>query len=470
MEFGIARGLAADLQYQNRINDERLHNQAMKQASAESQAKLAAFEDDNQYMNAANSFDYKLIEDEAKKTLDEIGKVVQSNPNWESDIAARKFINDKRRYLKSNQHVIRGMASDEAFKRLNDDLAKVAKNPNMYDAGAYQELLNKKNNYLKFGHQDGEEGLKRDGGARAFVYDKPEDFIDLPTTAIEIGNKYRSDKYQQDGNGGYHQLVDDNTLRPLAENLYNQRKRQIQVQHGVKSDEEGIQVAADMIRAGVKLERKFGEPNHALIAAQWKHKMDMEAANGGGGRTIDTYNKMIRDAKSSYPGAENLTKMIGTKPIVKVYDADNNYVKDEAGREFVPVGSYIQSATVGRGKDGFKKSSNDNLGVIHGYSVYSKKEMDELGWNDDASMKKNIEERYDNGKDKEPKYYVKSQHVFDPAKAQSYAFKLNNAVGQTSKQIGAMEDVGNIPRREVEFDTEGNMWDAETKQYLGKQR
>jgi len=478
MEIGLATGLAQSMDYQNRIADERYYQQQMKRAQAESIAKLDAFEADNEYMNASNSYDRGLIDAEAKKTLMEIAQIAKNDPNWESNPESRRLINEKRRYLKSNDNVIRGMASDEAFKRLNDDLAKVAKNPNMYDAGAYQELLAKKQNYLQYGHQDGKEAAEK-FGPQAFVYDKPEDFIDLPTTAIEIGNKYRSDKYARDGNGGYHQLIDENTLRPLAENLYKQRKRQFQVQNGVKNDEEGIQAAADMIRAGIKLERKFGEPNHALIAAQWKRKMDMEDAKGGAGRPIDTYNKMIRDVGSSYPGSENLTKMIGVKPTVKIYDVDGNYVKDESGREFIPIGSYVRANDVTRvkpykTKDGriseYAKGSNKGVGVIHGYSVYSKKEMDELGWLDEPSMKKNIEVSYENGKDKDPIYKLKTQHVFDPEKNQAYAFKLNNAVGETSKQIGDMEDVENIPTREIEFDNQGNMWDAQTKQYLGKKR
>lgn len=476
MEVGMAKGLAQSMDYQNRINDERYFDQQLKRAQAENKATLDAFEKDNEYMNAANSYDRPLIDLEAKKITREIGQLAKNNPNWESDPDIRRQVNEKRRYLKSNANVIRGMASDEAFKRLNEDLGKVAKNPNMYDAGAYQELLAKKNNYLQYGHQDGKDAAIAEG-PQAFVYDKPEDFIDLPTTAIEVGNKYRSDKYQQDGNGGYHQLIDENTLRPIAENLYRQRQRQFQVQNGVKTDEEGIQAASDMIRAGIKLERKFGEPNHALIAAQWKHKMDTEAINGGG-KAIDAYNKMIRDAETSYPGADNLTKMIGVKPIVKIYDADNNYVKDDSGREFIPSGSYMQTKTVGKVAPHKTKSgrisnygvkSDDNLGVIHGFSVYSKKEMDDLGWNDDASMKKNIEERYDNGKDKEPRYYVKSQHVFNPIN-QAYAFKLNDAVGQTAKQIGEMNPVENIPTREIEYHSDGTMWDAQTKQYLGKSR
>tara|TARA_R110000822_G_scaffold305127_1_gene430662 strand:+ start:5765 stop:7201 length:1437 start_codon:yes stop_codon:yes gene_type:complete len=478
MEIGIATGLAQSMDYNNRIADARYQDQQMKRAQAENTAELKAFEDDLDYMNAANSYDYNLIKGEADKTIREIGTIIRDNPDFRYNPDIRRQINEKKKYLKSNQNVIRGMASDESFKRLNDDLAKVAKNPNQYDAGAYQELLAKKQNYLQYGNQDGKEAAEK-FGPQAFVYDKPEDFIDLPTTAIEVGNKYRSDKYQQDGNGGYHQLIDDATLRPLAENLYRQRQRQFQVQNGVKTDEEGIQAAADMIRAGIKLERKFGEPNHALIAAQWKRKMEIEDAKGGAGRPIDTYNKMIRDEGSSYPGAENLTKMIGVKPTVKIYDADGNYVKDESGREFIPIGSYVRSNDVTRvkpymNKEGrmtqYAKGSNKGVGVIHGYSVYSKKEMDELGWLDEPSMKKNIEVSYESGKDKEPVYKLKTQHVFDPEKNQAYAFKLNNAVGETSKQIGEMGDVENIPTREIEYDNQGNMFDAQTKQYLGKSR
>jgi len=361
-------------------------------------------------------------------------------------------------------------------------LAKVAKNPQMYDTDAYQNLLRQKNNYLQFGHQEGEEGLKRDGGPRSFVYDKPEDFIDLPMTAIEMGNKYRSDKYARDGSGGYRQLIDETTLRPMAESLYKQRQRQIQVQHGVKSDEEGIKIAADMIRAGIKLEHKFAEPNHALEAAKWKYKMEqMQGDAAAKGKTIDAYNATFRDAKTSAPNPEMITKMIGVAPPVKVYNAENNFVGEVAGREFVPNGTFVRAKTVGRVKPYINKEgrrseyapvSDDDTGVIHGFSVYNEDEIKETGWLDDPRMSKNIEVRTVPSKwkdgDVEKKYYVKAQHVFNPDKAQAYAFKFNEAVGETPKQITEMEAVSNIPKREVEYHTDGTMWDAQTKQYLGK--
>jgi hypothetical protein len=481
MEIGLTTGLAQSMQYDQRIADARYQNDQFKRAQAENQASLKAFEDDMDYMNAANSFDHDLIKAEADKTIREIGAIIRDNPDYQYDPNVRRIINEKKKYLKDNNHVRRGMASDDNFKKLNDDLAKVAKNPNMYDAGAYQELLAKKNNYLQFGHQDGKEAAEK-FGPQAFVYDKPEDFIDLPTTAIEVGNKYRSDKYSIDGNGGYRQLIDDNTLRPLAENLYRQRKRQFEVQNGVKSDEEGIQVAADMIRAGIKLEHKFAEPNHALEAAKWKYKMDqMQGDAAAKGKTIDAYNATFRDAKTSAPNPENITKMIGVAPPVKVFNSENNFVGDVSGREFVPSGTFVRAKTVGRVKPYINKEgrrseyapvSDDDTGVIHGFSVYNEDEIKETGWLDDPRMSKNIEVRTIPSKwkdgDVEKKYYVKAQHVFNPDKAQAYAFKFNEAVGETPKQITEMEAVSNIPKREVEYHTDGTMWDAQTKQYLGK--
>ena len=449
IDVGTATGLAQSFQYDQRINDQRFYDQQMKRAQAENEASLKAFEDDTDYMNAANSFDHNLIKANADKTIREMGEIIRNNPDYKYNPDVRRALKEKKVYLKSNPDVIRGMASDEGFKRLNDDLAKVAKNPNQYDAGAYQELLAKKQNYLQYGHQDGKEAAQK-FGAQAFVYDKPEDFIDLPVSAIELGNKYKSDKYKQDGNGGYHQLVDENTLRPLAENLYNQRKRQIQVQHGVKSDEEGIQVAADMIRAGIKLERKFGEPNHALIAAQWKHKMDQLQASG---KPIDVYKEMFINSKSSMPGPELLTKVIGVKPSVKIYDADKNFVANMEGREFIPDGTYTQVGKVSKvapHKDKYgnisqyEKTKDENIGVVHGYTVYSEADIDETGWLDDPAMKRNIEvvtmpSKFKDGKG-EKQYRVRSQHTFNPQNP-AYQFKLNNEVGETGKQINELNSI-----------------------------
>ena len=57
MEIGLTRGLAQSMDYDKQIADERYYQQNMKRAQQESAAKLAAFEADNEVMNASNSFD-----------------------------------------------------------------------------------------------------------------------------------------------------------------------------------------------------------------------------------------------------------------------------------------------------------------------------------------------------------------------------------------------------------------------------
>lgn len=454
MEWGIAHGLSQDFSYNQRIADERYHQIQMQRAQAESQAKLKAFEDDNDYMNAANSFDHGLIEGEAKKTLDEIGRIVQSNPNWESDLAARKLINEKRKYLKSNQHVIRGMASDEAFKRLNDDLAKVAKSPQMYDTGAYQELLNKKNNYLKYGHQDGEEGLKRDGGARAFVYDKPEDFVPLNEEALKTASQIKARKYKTQGNGGYEELVDENSLVPAAMDFYNRHKRQIQVTYNPKDDNEGIAYAKELIRPGIDLKRKFGEPhyNDALAVKKWEYAMGQKASN----KPIDAYHDAVVSSRYNKLPTDAITAMLGTTPEAKIYDADGSFKGTSKGQKFIPSGDYGQANTIKQGSNGkWGLASNKTIGVAHGFIEMSEGDYDNSGYDSDPRMRDKVvtkEITTPKGK-KEKVYLIPAQVEFDP-KDEAKRFKFNNHVGMTNKQIGALNPLEQATTQQQVFQDE----------------
>jgi len=457
MEIGLASGLAQKIDYSGLINDERINQQQIKRAKEESQAKLKAFEDDNQFMNAANSFDNALIDNEAKRTLSEIGKIVQSNPNWESDVDARKLINEKRRYLKSNQHVIRGMASDEAFKRLNDDLAKVAKSPNQYDTGAYQELLNKKNNYLKYGHQDGEEGLKRDGGARAFVYDKPEDFVPLNEEALKTAGLIKARKYKEQGNGGYEELVDEDALMPAAQDFYNRHKRQIDVTYSPKSPEEGIVYAKELIRPGIDLKRKFGEPhyNDALAIKKWEYAMGQHPQ----GKVIDAYEDAVMSKRFNKLPTTAVTEMLGTTPTAKIYDADGSFKGTSNGQKFIPSGDYGQANTVKQGANGkWGLASNKTIGVAHGYIEMTETDYDNAGYDNDPKMRDKVvtkEITTPKGK-KETVYMIPAQVEFDP-KDEAKRFKFNNHVGMTNKQISNLNPLEQAAtQQQVLVDEVGN--------------
>ena len=354
MEYGLASGLAQRIDYSGMINDERYHQQQMKQVQAENQARLKAFEDDNQYMNAANSFDYALIEGEAKKTLDEIGKIVQSNPNWESDLAARKLINEKRRYLKSNQHVIRGMASDTAYKEYIKDMQEVAKNPQMHNTKAYQEVGYKWNNYLKYGHQDGEEGLKRDGGPRNFVYTKPRDYVDLNKVFSDAGNSFKDLKQETikgGGRGAYQEYANPETLNVISNQIYEQNKTQLD-EDAFKYKMSPLEYVKKGVDANIKKQRHLGDfglqDALTLRALDAKDKLDQIRAKGGvgGGNAPTTWETEIKKKEAGVENGEVFDQIFGKEQTYNVTGRDGKPV-EVSGYETKHTGHHRYMEVVG---------------------------------------------------------------------------------------------------------------------------
>jgi hypothetical protein len=483
MEYGTATGLAQDFGYNQRINDQRFYDQQMKRAQAENEASLKAFEDDTDYMNAANSFDHNLIKANADKTIREMGEIIRNNPDYKYNPDVRRALKEKKVYLKSNPDVIRGMASDENFRRLNDDLAKVAKNPNMYDAGAYQELLAKKQNYIQYGHQDGQEAAKK-FGAQAFVYDKPEDFVPLNEEALKTASQIKARKYKEQGNGGWEELVDENSLHPAAQDFYNRHKRQIQVTYNPKDDMEGIAYAKELIRPGIDLKRKFGEPhyNDALAVAKWKAKHDEAKSNGK--YDLDPYTYDIKTALNNSINTDLIQTMLGTTPETRIYNKDGSFKQVTKGLKFIPTGAFQQAAQVekkinprtgayeGYGRTLDKNTgrvSNKNTGVYHGYVEMTEKELDESGLLDDKAMDDKIVpfEGQDKKGNKTKMFRVETQaHVnLDDEAAR---IRYNSAAKLTNQQMNALkpmsqmqENIGKTgwtmdPKTGEVFDAQGN--------------
>lgn len=456
MDFGTLKGLAVDLQYDQRLNDARYQEQQMKRAQAENMAELKAFEDDTDYMNAANSFDHSLIKGEADKTIREIGAIIRDNPDYKFNPDVRRVINEKKKYLKSNPNVIRGMASDESFKRLNDDLAKVAKNPNQYDAGAYQELLAKKQNYLQFGHQDGKEAAAK-YGPQAFVYDKPEDFVPLNEEALKTAALIKARKYKDHGNGGWEELVDENSLHPAAMDFYNRHKRQIQVTYNPKDDMEGIAYAKELIRPGIDLKRKFGEPYHNSAIELEKWKLAHGEAKSNGKYDLDPYMYDIKNAKSNRVNTDLVQATLGTTPQAKIYNKDGSFLKSTEGLKFIPTGAFRQAATVGEKRnaktgayEGFERKSNNNIGVFHGYVEMTEDELDNSGVLKDKTMNDLIVPYQ--GKDVKGKpvtmYRVPAQVEADLSN-EGFRTRYNSAAKLTSQQMNSLQSMNQIEQQNV---------------------
>lgn len=361
MEIGQARGLAVNLQYDQRIQDARYADHQMKIAQAENQAELKMFEDDNAYMNAANSFDHNLIKQEADKTVREIGAIVRNNPDWRINPDIRRQINEKRTYLKSNQHVIRGLASDDAFKQLNADLATVAKDPNQHNTVAYQNLLQQKQNYLKYGNQFGEETLKTQG-TQPFTYTKPKDFIDLAKTGEELGNKFKDMEVQNLNNGrsgAYTTVPKTASLRLQAQQLYAQNKEQFDQQYTVNG-QDPIGVAQKLIETGIERKFDYGNTNlsdqlHVLRA---KHAQDL--ADVGPNRS--PYKTTILDKGQALTNGEFLGATFGPK--LKHYIKNNNgSVKIDNSGDVFNYDGYIADANYRQ--DG--KYTKDGRKIVTGY-------------------------------------------------------------------------------------------------------
>jgi hypothetical protein len=453
MEVGLATGLAQSMQYDQRIQDARYQNEQFKRAQAENLASLKVFEDDMDYMNAANSFDHDLIKGEADKTIREIGAIIRDNPDYQYDPNVRRIINEKKKYLKDNQHVIRGMASDESFKKLNEDLAKVAKNPNQYDAGAYQELLAKKNNYLQFGHQDGKEAADK-FGPQAFVYDKPEDFVPLNEEALKTAQMIKARKYKQHGNGGWEELIDENALTPAAMDFYNRHKRQIQVTYNPKDDAEGIAYAAELIKPGIDLKRKFGEPhyNDALAVAKWKAAHDEAKVNGN--YQLDPYMYDIKTAKGNRLNTDLVQATLGTTPQAKIYNKDGSFLKATEGLKFIPTGAFQQAAQVEKkvnpktgAYEGYGRSSSKNTGVFHGYVEMTEYELDNSGVLNDKTMNDLIVPF--EGKDVKGKpvtlYRVPAQVEADLSN-EGFRTRYNSAAKLTNQQMNALNPMSQMDK------------------------
>jgi hypothetical protein len=464
MEIGLTTGLAQSMQYDQRIADARYQNDQFKRAQAENQASLKAFEDDMDYMNAANSFDHDLIKAEADKTIREIGAIIRDNPDYQYDPNVRRIINEKKKYLKDNNHVRRGMASDGNFKRLNDDLAKVAKNPNMYDAGAYQELLAKKNNYLQFGHQDGKEAAEK-FGPQAFVYDKPEDFVPLNEEALKTAQMIKARKYKQHGNGGWEELIDENALTPAAMDFYNRHKRQIQVTYNPKDDAEGIAYAAELIKPGIDLKRKFGEPhyNDALAVAKWKAAHD--EAKSSGKYNIDPFSydiKKLPVGSSNTLNTDLVTSTLGTTPEARIYNKDGSLLTTTKGLKFIPSGSFQKARTVEKtapyktadGKTHYykQKEGAGDIGVYHGYVEMTEDELDSYGIANDKAMDGKITP-YE-GKDvkgNKVKMYRVEANVQSSLNNEAQRLRYNQAAKLTNQQMNSLNPINQTEQSSNSF-------------------
>jgi hypothetical protein len=356
IQAGLARGLAQDLQYDQRIQDLRYQKQEMDRAQALNAAKVKMFVDDTDYMNAVNQFDNPRIKQYSEQVIKDLGKYINENPDYMYDSQKMMEVKRMKRQLKDNPYLHQGMASDDAIKKLHADMAEVAKNPEMHDKGAYERLAQQEQNYYKFGNQDGEDAA-RQIGAKAFVYNKPRDFRDLNEDFVDIGNKFKDVKQTAmagKGRNAFSEYANPETLKIIANQYYSQNPEQIN-QEAAKAGMNPIEYVMKGIDAHIPKRVDYGD--YGLIDAMTLRNMDRRAAKKDGAEVPQgptTWDYEIRGKMEGTDSGEVFDKAIGIPKDVKIADNDGNQI-DLTGIEFQHTGRHKVFEETVIGNDGKPK-------------------------------------------------------------------------------------------------------------------
>lgn len=356
IQAGLARGLAQDLQYDQRIQDLRYQKQEMDRAQALNAAKVKMFVDDTDYMNAVNSFDNPRIKQYSEQVIKDLGKYVNENPDYMYDAQKMMEVKRMKRQLKDNPYLHQGIASDDAIKKLHADMAAVAKNPEMHNKGAYERLLQQEQNYYKFGNQDGEDAA-RQIGAKAFIYNKPRDYRDLNEDFASIGNKFKDVKQTSmagKGRNAFSEYANPETLKITANQYYSQNKEQI--------DEEATKAEMDPVVYVMKgidahIPKKFDYGDYGLMDAKVLRNMDMKAAKKDGAETPQgptTWDYEIRGKMEGKDSGGKFDSVFGVPNNVIIKD-DNGNDFDLTGLEFKHTGAHKVFEETVIGNDGKPK-------------------------------------------------------------------------------------------------------------------
>jgi hypothetical protein len=452
MEVGMAHGFAQDLQYDKRIADARYHNQQMQRAKAENEASLKAFEDDTDYMNAANSFDHNIIKNNANNTIKQMGEIIRNNPDYRYNPDVRRKLKELKVELKSNADVIRGMASDKSINEFNDYLKEAIKNPAMHSMAEIAKLKQQQQNYLQYGHQDGKEAAAK-LGPQAFVFQRPKDWVNLNEEGLKTGALIKARKYKEYANGGNEELVDEDALKINALDFYNRYQGQIKETFNPKTEEEGLNYAASIIRPGISLKREFGKPhyNDALELEKWKLAHGEAKANGK--YDLDPYMYDVKRAEANRLNTDLVQAALGTTPQAKIYNKDGVFIKATEGMKFIPDGGFQQTKrTVGKkinpltgAYEGYEKKSNARTGVFHGYVEMTEQELDDSGLLNDKAMKDLITS-YEgkDAKDKPITLYRVKANVESDLNNEGFRTRYNSAAKLTSNQMDALNPLGQM--------------------------
>lgn len=470
IQAGLARGLAQDLQYDQRIQDLRYQKQEMDRAQSLNAAKVKMFVDDTDYMNAVNSFDNPRIKQYSEDVIKGLGKYINENPDYMYDAQKMMEVKRMKRQLKDNPYLHQGMASDDAIKKYNADLAEVAKNPERHSKGAYEKIAKQLDNYTKFGNQDGEDAA-RALGTKAFTYTKPRDFRDLNEDWKVIGNGWKDVKQESmagKGRNAFSEYANPETLKITASQYYSQNKEQID-EEATKAGMEPVAYVMKGIDAHIPKKVDYGD--YGLIDAMTMRSLaKRDAAGSAKPETSSTWDYEIRGKSEGKDTGEKFDRIFGIPKNVTIKDNKGNPY-DLTGIEFKHTGNHKVFEETVMGKDGKPKKVKVKKALV--FADLPTDQSDEIGIT------------------KNPMFFGDSE--ISSSFVGNSAISLVDRVNKDGKSIKAAQiktwvpiDVDNQSQRGeydkiglasryqegvdqgvlVEYDNEGRMWNAETKQLI----
>jgi len=292
LEFGLRQGLAFDMQYDQRLNDLRYQQQAKRQAGIENEARAKMLADDLAYQSPMNEHDNPLVKEYSQEIIKKIGKFVNENPGWESNVGLRMQYNQLSRELKDNKELNRGMTTDKNIAAMNEFAAN-GKNAHIVSSSKWQKINQEYDNYLKFGNQNGEEAALKEG-KRAFMFNAPDPILDVRAKALDIGSKLgTTDKAIAGGFGAKMTYVEESKIKSSAvSELAGPNREDWDIaweseQPDIKSFYNGDKVAwaFDLIKNGTDVKKDMGQ--------QWQQTRGGSGSGSNGNDFITPFMRQV---------------------------------------------------------------------------------------------------------------------------------------------------------------------------------
>jgi len=346
----------------NQINDLNFADRAAKENQALAAAKTAMMLQDVDFQNGSNPYDEAIIKKENQALLQDIGRFTRENPDWTTNVDKAAQLKFKKQQFKSSPAVLRSVAYKEAVGEYNKYLQVALKSPTKYNLDQLDAFKQKMDNYNKTGNGD---GLADKEGAKPLVFTPPAEIPDLEDLHRKAGDSMNPTVFSPLNNGrdgAYTGIVDEESLKKKAIELYSQNKDSYDYVYG-KNGQEPVGSIMNAMRPYIKSEYHIGDRNpvaDALAIESGKARIKAALDAKSAGKQVDPYALLLND-RYTKDDPKDLAATFGTNVPYYFTDATGNIVKGQ-GDDFNYEGTIFDK---GYNKD--KKYERTGIKVTPGY-------------------------------------------------------------------------------------------------------